>query len=150
MFEGPGFSLLVDAINSGQNTEELEHQLAERLEKDISNEEFLEKLPLPVIVRIVKSYNHEMTFDMAKQLLTMAARKYGTDAVILLPHIKIGKIGPDAAIHLLQCIQDVPIINELNAENSSSVGDKSNPTKVFVDFPASANVQLVFRPAPNP
>ena len=69
MFEGPGFSLLVDAINSGQNTEELEHQLAERLEKDISNEEFLEKLPLPVIVRIVKSYNHEMTFDMAKQLL---------------------------------------------------------------------------------
>ena len=25
----------------------------------------------------------------------------------------------------------------------------SNPTKVFVDFPASANVQLVFRPAPK-
>ena len=150
MFEGQGISLLVSAINSGQETEELEKLVAKQLEENISNEDFYEKIPLPIITKIVKAYDKEMPLEMAQQLLTMSSNKYGPDAVCLLPYIKIAKIGSEGAIHLLQCIKNVPLIDELRAEAAPAVGDKSNPTKVFVDFPASANVQLVFRPAPNP
>ena len=150
MFEEQGISLLVSALNSGQDTEELEKLVAKQLEKNISNEDFYEKLPLPIITKIVKAYDKEMPLEMAQQLLTMSSNRYGPDAICLLPYINIGKIGNEAAIHLLQCIKNVPVINELHVEKSPAVGDKTNPTKVFVDFPASANVQLVFRPAPNP
>ena len=147
MFEDQAISLIIAAFNSGQDTSKLEAILAKQLGKNISNEEFY-KIPLQILNRIVDSYDQEMSFEMAKELITNCSKVNGPETIVLLPHIKIGKIGSPAAITLMKCINGIPLINELEAGGQQNI-DNKNPTKVFVDFPASANVQLVFRPPPN-
>ena len=147
MFDEKAVSLLVSASEAGKNTEGVERAIAKELTKYIMKDEFYQ-IPLPLITKILRAYEGTLNVEQAKKLLSTCSEKFGPESVCLLPFIKIEKISTDTASELIQCIAGVPLFQELKSQEPVQKSN-SNPTKVFVDFPASANVQLVFRPAPK-
>ena len=102
---------IFEAIESHNDTYELENEISENIDKFIDISDFF-NLPIKSIYNII-SYANKINYDTAYKLIQKAFEKYGSEAIILLGNLKLIESNPIKCFKIIQLIKSSTIFLEL-------------------------------------